>query len=152
MSVQRGGRQILLHGIALMLFGLVWGLAVRLTPYPRLALAAHIQFVTSGLLFIVLATILLTLRHRVGPRSIWVMVLSAWVTWSMGLSEVANAWWGTREMLPLAASQAGATGGVPWQEWVVKVTHVSAGISLIVAWTLLVVGFAKDPAPGGPRD
>ena len=141
MSVQSGGRQILIHGLALVLVGSVWGLVVPATPYPRLALGAHIQFESSGLLFIVLAILLLKLPHNVGRNSICVMVLSVWLTWPMVLSEAANAWWGTTQMLPIAASQAGATGGEPWQELVVKLTHMVAGLGLIIAWALLVVGF-----------
>ena len=147
MSVQSGSRQILIHGMLMVLVGLVWGLVVPNTPHPRLALGAHIQFVTNGMLFIVLATLLLALPHRVGYKSVWVMVLSVWLTWVMALSEAANAWWGTAKMLPIAASQAGATGGTPLQELVVELTHIAAALGLIVAWSLLVVGFVKQ-APG----
>ena len=143
MSIHSSSRQILVHGLMLVLVGLVWGLVVPNTPYPRLALGAHIQFETNGLLFIVLATLLLALPHRVGRLSVRVMLLAAWLTWAMALSEVANAWWGTKQMLPIAAAQAGAAGGAPWQELVVKLTHIGAGLSLIVAWLLLVVGFVK---------
>ena len=143
MSIHSSSRQILVHGLMLVLVGLVWGLVVPNTPYPRLALGAHLQFETNGLLFIVLATLLLALPHRVGRLSVRVMLLAAWLTWAMALSEVANAWWGTNQMLPIAAAQAGATGGAPWQELVVKLTHIGAGLSLIVAWSLLVVGFVK---------
>ena len=143
MSIHSSSRQILSHGLMLVLVGLVWGLVVPNTPYPRLALGAHIQFETNGLLFIVLATLLLALPHRVGRLSVRVMLLAAWLTWAMALSEVANAWWGTNQMLPIAAAQAGATGGAPWQELVVKLTHIGAGLSLIVAWSLLVVGFMQ---------
>ncbi len=143
MSIHSSSRQILVHGLMLVLAGLVCGLVVPNTPYPRLALGAHIQFETNGLLFIVLATLLLALLHRVGRLSVRVMLLAAWLTWAMALSEVANAWGGTNQMLPIAAAQAGATGGAPWQELVVKLTHIGAGLSLIVAWLLLVVGFVK---------
>lgn len=143
MSVHSGSRQLLIHGLMLVLVGLVWGLVVPNTPYPRLALGAHIQFETNGLLFIALATLLLALPHRVGRTSVRVMLLAVWLTWAMALSEVANAWWGTIQMLPLAAAQAGATGGAPWQELVVKLAHIGAGLGLIVAWSLLVVGFVK---------
>lgn len=152
MNVQKGGQQILIHGIALVLVGLVWGLVIPNTPYPRLALGAHIQFETNGLLFIVLAVLLLKLPHSVGSKSVWVMVLSVWLTWFMALSEAANAWWGTTQMLPIAASQAGATGGERWQELVVTLTHISAGIGLIVAWALLIVGFMKNTDTSGSGD
>ena len=151
MSVSSGSRQILIHGMLLVLVGLIWGLFVPATPHPRLALGAHIQFVTNGLLFIVLATALLALPHRVGIKSVWTMQAAAWLTWSMAISELANSWWGTTQMLSLAAAQAGATGGEPWQELVVKLTHVLAGLGLILAWLLLVVGFLRK-APGTPAE
>ena len=143
MSIRGTSRQVLIHGMVLVLVGLIWGLVVPGTPHPRLALGAHIQFVTNGMLFIVLATALLALPHNVGLKSVWVMVVAAWLTWSMAISEVANSWWGTTQMLSIAASQAGATGGEPWQELVVKLTHIGAGFGLIIAWSLLVVGFLR---------
>ena len=143
MSIQRGSRQILIHGLSMVLVGLVWGLVVPNTPFPRLAVGAHIQLVENGLLFVVLATLLLALPHRVGRTSVWVMVLAAWLTWSMALSEVANAWWGTNRVLPIAARQGGATGGAPWQESVVTFTHIGAALALIAAWVLLLIGFLR---------
>lgn len=132
--------------------GLLWGFVVPHTPHPRLALGAHIQFVSSGLLFILTATILLKLSHNVGPKSAGVMLLAAWLTWTMALSEAANAWWGTTQMLPIAAGQAGATGGAPWRELVVKLTHIAAGLALMVAWGLLIAGFLKKPTQVGTPD
>jgi hypothetical protein len=138
--------------MVLVLVGLGWGLVVPVAPHPRLALGAHIQFVTNGMLFIVLATALLALPHSVGLKSVWVMVVAAWLTWAMAMSEVANSWWGTTQMLPIAASQAGATGGEPWQELVVKLTHIGAGLGLIIAWLLLIVGFLKHASTTGSND
>ena len=148
MSTHDRSRQILIHGLLLVMVGLLWGFVVPHTPHPRLALGAHVQFVTNGVLIVVMAAILLTLPHNVGPKSTGVMLVAAWLTWPMALSEAANAWWGTTQMLPLAASQAGATGGAPWQEVVVKLTHIAAGLGLVVAWGLLVAGFLKKPTAG----
>lgn len=153
MGIDGGIRQVLVHGMLLVLAGLAWGLAVPGTPFPRLALGAHIQFVTNGMLLIVLATVLQSFPHDVRPRSIRAMVAAAWLTWPMALSEVANAWWGTTKMLPIAASQAGAAGGAPWQELVVTLTHAVAGLGLIVAWGLLVAGFLRQgPQQRGNRE
>ncbi len=149
MSIQGRGRQILIHGLTLVMVGLLWGFVVPQTPHPRLALGAHIQFVTNGILLITMAAILLKLPHDVGPKSAWVMLLSAWLTWPMALSEAANAWWGTTQMLPIAAGQAGATGGAAWQELVVTVSHGAAGLGLVTAWGLLVVGFMRKPPAAG---
>jgi len=129
----------------------VWGLVVADTPHPRLALGAHIQFVSNGILFIVLATVLLALRHSVGPKSLWVMVLAVWLTWAMVLSELANSWWGTTQTMPIAARQADVTGAEPWQELLVRVTHIGAGLALIIVWALLVTGLLK-PASSPEAD
>ena len=147
MTIQTGGKQILIHGLALILAGLVWGFAPPLTPYPRLAVGAHIQFETNGLLFVVLGILLLKLPHSVGDKAVWVIVVSAWLTWLMALSEVANAWWGANQMLPVAAGQAGATGAAPWQELVVKLCHVPAALGLILSLLLLIIGFVRHKEP-----
>ncbi len=152
MGVHEGSRQILIHGMVLVLVGLVWGLVVPGTPHPRLALGAHIQFVTNGMLFIVLATALLALPHSVGLRSVRFMQVAVWLTWAMAMSEVANSWWGTTQTLPIAASQAGATGGEAWQELIVTLAHMGAGLALIIAWSLLVVGFLKRARGPGSSD
>lgn len=147
MTIQTGSKQVLMHGLALILAGLIWGFAPPLTPYPRLALGAHLQFETNGLLFVVLGILLLKLPHRVGVKAVAVMVASAWLTWLMALSEVANAWWGTSQMLPIAAKQAGATGAAPWQELVVKLCHIPAALGLILSLGLLIIGFLKHREP-----
>lgn len=147
-SIQDRSRYILIHGLMLVMVGLLWGFVVPHTPHPRLALGAHIQFITNGILIIIMAAILLKLPHDVGPKSAGMMLLAAWLTWPMALSEAANAWWGTTQMLPIAAGQAGVTGGAAWHELVVTVTHVAAGLGLVVAWGLLVAAFLKKPAAG----
>lgn len=144
MSVHKISRQILIHGLFLVLFGLVWGLVVPHTPYPRLALGAHIQFETNGVLFIIMALLLFKVPHNVGLKSVYVMLASVWLTWLMGLSEAANAWWGTTQMLPISAHQSGALGGTVWQELIVKLTHIAAALGLIAGWSLLIVGFVKN--------
>lgn len=146
MTIPSGGRQTLLHGLALILAGLVFGFAPPLTPYPRLALGAHIQFVTNGLLLVALAVVVLAVPHRAGPKTARVMVVSAWLTWFMALSEAANAWWGANQMLPIAAKQAGATGAAPWQEAAVKLCHLPAALGLILTVALLIIGIVKHRA------
>jgi len=150
MTTQKLGKQILILGMALVLAGLVWGLAVPHTPFPRLALTAHVQFESNGMLIIILAILLIAFPHRVGTKSALVMLLAAWLTWLMALSEVANSWWGTNQLLPIAAGQAGATGGAAWQETVIKVTHIGSGLALIVAWVLLIAGFVMHSAEKSP--
>jgi hypothetical protein len=148
MSIQTGGKQILMHGLALILAGLVWGFAPPLTPYPRLAVGAHVEFETNGLLFVAVGILVLKLPHSAGAGTIRTILVSAWLTWLMVLSEVANAWWGTNQLLPVAAKQAGAVGGAPWQELVVKLCHVPAALGLILSFVLLIVGVAKHREEG----
>lgn len=140
MTTAARSHHVLVHGLLLVMVGLLWGFFVPHTPHPRLAVGAHIQLVSNGLLFVVMAVVLTVVPHRVGPKAAAGMALAAWLTWGMGLSEIANAWWGTTQMLPIAAWQAAAQGGLPWQELVVKLTHIAAGLGLVVAWALLVVG------------
>lgn len=150
MTTANGSRQILIHGMTFILVGLLWGLVVPHTPYPRLALSAHIQFEVSGVLFMVMSIALLALPHRVGRKSIWVMLLSVWLVWVMVLSEVANAWWGANQILSIAAHQAGAPGAAPWQELIVTLAHIVGGLILIVAWILLLIGFIRrEPIASG---
>lgn len=145
MNVQNRARQILIHGLALVLVGIIWGLVIPHTPFPRLALSAHIQAVLNGMLFTLMATLLLTLPHKVSARSALVMLIAACLTWLTVVSEIANAWWGTAESLAIAAQQAGASGAAAWQEQFVKLTHIPAIIGLIVAWILLIAGFVQKP-------
>ena len=143
MTIESGGRKILVNGLALILAGLVFGFVPPFAPYPRLALGAHIQFVTNGMLFVLFALVVLKVPQCVGPKSVRVMVVSAWLTWLMALSEAVNAWWGANQMLPIAAKQAGATGAAPWQELVMKICHLPAAVGLILSVALLIIGLAK---------
>ena len=138
MNIQSRARQILIHGLALVLVGIIWGLVIPHTPFPRLALSAHIQAVLNGMLFILMAVLLLTLPHKVSARSALIMLIAVCLTWLTVISEIANAWWGTAESLAIAAQQAGASGGAVWREQFVKLTHIPAIIGLIVAWILLI--------------
>lgn len=146
MNVQSRARQILIHGLALVLVGIVWGLVIPHTPFPRLALSAHIQAVLNGMLFILMAVLLLTLPHKVSARSALVMLGAACLTWLTVISEIANAWWGTSESLSIAAKEAVAIGGTVWQEQFVKLTHIPAILGLILAWILLIAGFVNKTA------
>lgn len=145
MSTRERSRRILIHGMAFVLAGLLWGLAVPHTPYPRLALTAHVQFFVNGMLFILTGLLLLNLPHRVSSTAVSVMWVSVLLTWAMALSEVANSWWGASRILPIAAHQAGATGAAPWQELIVTSAHMGAGLVLLVGWVLVVWGFVQSP-------
>lgn len=143
MTIQSGGKQLLLHGLSMILAGLVWGIFIPMTPFPRLALGAHIQYEVNGMLLILIALVLLKVPSNVGPKTIGLMIVSAWLTWFMLFTETANAWWGTNQVLPIAAQQAGATGAAPWQEIIVKLGHIPVSLVLILSIALLIVGIAR---------
>jgi hydroxylaminobenzene mutase len=65
----------------------------------------------------------------------------------MVLSEVANSWWGTNQLLPIAAKQAGATGAAPSKELIVKLCHIPAALGLILSFVLLIIGFVRYSEP-----
>jgi hydroxylaminobenzene mutase len=148
MNEAQVGRHIVLQGLALILIGLVWGFVVPHTPYPRLALTAHIEFEQNGLLLIALGVILFLFRPPVARVALIIMLAAAWLIWPMLLTEVANAWWGTNQVLTIAARQAGAVGATSMEEMILKLAHIAAGLGQVVTWTLLFVAFARQPRPG----
>jgi hypothetical protein len=64
------------------------------------------------------------------------------------LTEMANAWWGARNMLPIAAGQAGAAGAPAWQEGVVTAAHLIGAVVLIVYWGVILGGLFRKPGKG----
>jgi len=130
-----------LNGALLMLAGLFAGAAIPFVPYPRLMLSAHnAGFTVSGTLSMVAGLLLASSLCSLPPRAAWVVIWAHVALWPLSLSEVAAAFWGTNKALPLAAGEAGATGGAPWQEAVVIVCHAVPALMLIAAWVFLVGG------------
>lgn len=137
------GKTVLLHGLSMILAGLMLGPVVPATPFPRLALGAHIQFVTNGMLIALLGLVVMNVPSNAGVNTMRVLLLSTWLTWAMALSETANAWWGANQTLPIAAAQAGAHGAKAWQEAVVTLCHVPAALGLIASVALIIYGIAS---------
>jgi hydroxylaminobenzene mutase len=130
-----------LNGALLMLAGLFAGAAIPFVPYPRLMLSAHnAGFTVSGTLSMVAGLLLASSLCSLSRRGALVVIWAHVALWPLSLSEVAAAFWGTNKALPLAAGEAGATGGAPWQEAVVIVCHAVPALMLIVAWVFMVGG------------
>jgi (hydroxyamino)benzene mutase len=138
-------RSNLCQGAVYMLVGLAWGMIVPATPFPRLALTAHIQLTGTGVMFLVAGLVILHLPFTKGSVSAQVLTLGPWLTWPVALSEMANAWWGTRNMLPIAAGQAGASGAETWQESVVTIAHVIGALVLLAYWGVILLGLVRKP-------
>jgi hydroxylaminobenzene mutase len=147
---QHVSRSNLRQGAALMMVGLIWGVVVPATPYPRLALGAHIQLTGNGVMFLVAGLVIAHLGLGAGTLSRGILTAGPWFAWLMALSEMANAWWGTRNMLPIAAQQAGASGAAAWQEHTVSAAHMVAGAVMIAYWGTILFGLFRKP--GGPEE
>lgn len=146
---ERVGRSNLRQGAVYIIVGLVWGMAVPETPFPRLALGAHIQLTAHGVMFLVAGLMVLHLGLGHGRASRLILVGGPWLTWPVMLSEMANAWWGARRILPIAAQQAGATGAEPWQEAIVSGAHLIGALVILVYWGTILGGlFGRPKAPG----
>jgi len=128
-----------------MLVGLVWGIIVPQTPYPRLALGAHIQLTGSGIMFLVAGLVIAHLNLGIRGFSRFMFLITPWIIWPMALSEVANAWWGTSKMLAIVAHQGGAAGAAPWKEAIVAITHIVASLFIIVYWGIILWELRSKP-------
>jgi hydroxylaminobenzene mutase len=147
-SLAYASRSNLRQGAVYMLVGLIWGMVVPATPFPRLALTAHIQLTANGIMFLVAGLVILRLPIAKSSMSAKILVAGPWLTWLVMLTEVVNAWWGARNMLPIAAGQAGAVGAQPWQETSVTVAHLLGALVLIVYWGVILAGLFRGPVEG----
>jgi hydroxylaminobenzene mutase len=128
-----------------MLVGLVWGMVIPATPFPRLALTAHIQLTVNGVMFLVAGLVISHLPIARSGVLAKVLITAPWLVWPVMLTEMANAWWGARNMLPIAAGQAGAGGAQPWQESTITVAHLLGALVLVVYWGVILVGLFRKP-------
>ncbi len=131
-----------------MLVRLIWGMVVPATPFPRLALTAHIQLTANGIMFLVAVLVILRLPIVKSGVSAKIIVAGPWLTWPVMLTEMVNAWWGARKMLPIAAGQAGAVGAQPWQETSVTFAHLIGALVLIVYWGVILAGLFRSLVEG----
>ena len=141
-------RSNLRQGAVYMLVGLVWGLVIPASPFPRLALGAHIQLTAHGVMFLVAGLVMLHLPSAKGGVSAIILTAGPWLTWPVMLTEMANGWWGTRKSLTIAAGQAGAPGAEPWQETIVTISHLIGAVILIVYWGVILAGLFRAPVKG----
>lgn len=141
MTQPRAAVWLALNGTGLMFAGLISGALIPVAPYPRLMLSAHnAGFTVSGTLSILAALLLSSALSTISRRAAGIVIAAHVALWALSLSEVAAAFWGTSQAIPLAAGEAGAPGGAPWQETIVIVCHAVPALLLIVGWALLVRG------------
>lgn len=107
MPHQAAGRKVIRSGCLMVLAGLVYGLTVHDQKYPRLALAAHIQFMTEGVLSVV-AGLLLVAGPKLCAVPGWaarIIMAGHFSLWPQVGSECLAAHYGT-SFLQLAAKAA----------------------------------------------
>jgi hydroxylaminobenzene mutase len=126
--------------------GLVWGMVVTAAPFPRLALTAHIELTAHGVMFLVAGLVISHLPLAANGMASRILVSAPWLTWLVMLSEMANGWWGTTKILPIAAAQAGASGAAEWQEGIVTAAHLIGAVVLIAYWGVILVGLFRKPS------
>lgn len=126
-------KNIVRHGLILILLALVAGLFVQAMPIPRLGLSAHTIGILSGVLLIALGAVwqLFTLGPRQQRVMYWSWVYSSYANWLACLIGAAS---GAGQMTPLAA--AGSTGPA-LAETVMALMLIS-----VVVTSLLAVGLA----------
>jgi hypothetical protein len=91
-------------GVCLQLFGLIWGMVVGLTPYPRLALTAHIQFMAEGAMVLLIGLVLLqTSIISISARQCRIVYWGLAGVWVVTVAECVNSFWGTKEFLPIVS-------------------------------------------------
>ncbi|MFM9117576.1 MAG: hypothetical protein ACKOU6_15590 [Planctomycetota bacterium] len=146
-ELTRASRSNLRQGAVYMLVGLLWGLVIPASSFPRLALGAHIQLTAHGVMFLVAGLAMLHLRLARDGLSEKILIAAPWLTWPVMLTEMANGWWGARKTLPIAAEQAGAAGAEPWQESLVTITHILGAIVLIIYWGVILAGLRSRERP-----
>ncbi|KAJ8098146.1 hypothetical protein POJ06DRAFT_145827 [Lipomyces tetrasporus] len=139
------GLSLIRSGVSLQLFGLLWGMIVQLTPFPRLALTAHIQLMVEGAMVLGAGLLLrqpnLLKLSTLESRIVWWGMASIWVVM---LAECTNAFWGANQILPIAAAAAGAKGAVLWQEQVMTITHVLPSVGQIGSFVVLFLAIFRS--------
>jgi ABC-type transport system involved in multi-copper enzyme maturation permease subunit len=91
---------LLRSGSAMFLGGLIIGLAVYGSKYPRITLYAHIEATSYGGSMLVVALII-SQTQFIGNLNSWELFaiwLGQIVAWPMWLSQVAQSFWGTNQM------------------------------------------------------
>jgi hydroxylaminobenzene mutase len=144
-ELSHASRSNLRQGAIYMLVGLLWGMVIPASDFPRLALGAHIQLTVHGIMFLVAG---LAMQHLRLAKSGWserILIAGPWLTWPVMLTEMVNGWWGARKTLPIAAEQAGAAGAAPWQETILTLSHLVGAVVLIVYWVVIVAGLFRVP-------
>ena len=130
-------RRLLQLGVALFLLSLLIGFTIPALAVPRLGVAAHLNGVIGALFLLALGLVWpqLRLAPRVLALAFWLAVYSFYTGALMPL--LAGMWGAGGTMLPIAA---GAARGSAFQEGVIALGLITAGVAVLALCVLLLVG------------
>ncbi len=142
-------RRLLWHGILIFIFGLLAGAAMPLVINPRMAVAAHVGGVLSGMFLVLVGLIWdqIRLPATAAKVTFWLFLYASHTGW---LAQFLAAVFGTSRATPIAG--AGFRGSL-WQENLVLYLAVSFSIAILAACVLALWGLSnRRPAAAGPID
>ena len=133
------------HGILLFLLGLLTGLIQHELRNPRMGLAAHLEGLMNGTFLLALGAAWREVRlsERAARAAYGTALFGAYANWVVSLIAAAL---GTIAMTPIAGAGFGAHA---WQERLVTGGFISVGVAMLVASSILLVGFRSGKAEPG---
>jgi hydroxylaminobenzene mutase len=99
------GAIVIRQSLLLQLVGLVWGIFVAATPFPRLALVAHIEAMTNGPMWLGIGLLLRTDFLNLADVGCLLVKASLVGNWTTIVVEMLNAWWGTKDLLSIVGNR-----------------------------------------------
>jgi hydroxylaminobenzene mutase len=139
MDAARRTHGLFLHGMVLVVAGLLMGMVVQSVANPRLGLSAHTGTLMNGVLVIAMGAFWprLVLSSGLETAAYWLVVDGSYV--SSGALFLASVF-GTSLTTPLHG--AGHTG-TPWQEALVGAGLVVGGVAVFAGCGLALWGLAR---------
>lgn len=135
-------RQLLWHGMALFLIGLLTGLIEQQFTNVRMALAAHLEGVMNGTFLLALGAVWneVNLAPRTKAASYWAVLCGTYGNWAV---TTLAAILGTAALSPITAPGRSAPA---FQEMIVTLGFVAVGLTIIAASVLVLWGLRASAA------
>jgi hydroxylaminobenzene mutase len=135
-------KNLLVLGTALFLLGLLNGLAVPYFENPRMGLSSHLAGVQNALVLIAFG--LMWKYIDLAPKSLKICsALSIYSMYSLWLSLVLSAAWGTSSATPIAGN---GYAGSETQEFIVNTLLYSGSVAIIISSCQILLGLLKNRA------
>ena len=134
--MEESKRRLLWHGMFLFLLGLLTGLVEQKLSNTRMGLAAHLEGVMNGTFVLALGAAWgeVRLSTRLKAVAYWTTLFG---TYGMWFTTLLAAILGTAALTPIIGAGYSAS---PWQENLVTVGFIFAGLTIITAVVLVLRG------------